>query len=97
MRVKVRSVTPKEKENSRTNEIYNYSSVLCMFDDNMTAKYVRVPDYVCTPDKIKVNMLADVYFSDDKMTQASIFDPVAADDVMKPANIDEDTGEILEE
>jgi hypothetical protein len=97
MRVKVKKILNKEKENTRTNEKYNYTSALCIFDDNETAKWVRVPDYVCAASEIKVNSFADVYFSDDAKTQASIFEPVAAADVMKPANIDFDTGEILEE
>lgn len=97
MRVRVAKILNKEKENSRTQEKYNYTSALCKFDDDVTAKWVRVPDYVCPSEQIKPGIVADVYFSDDKMTQASIFEPVAAADSMKPANIDEDTGEILEE
>lgn len=96
MRVRIKNFITKEKENSRTNEKYNYTSALCIFDED-TAKWVKIPDYVCPAEKIKAGTFADVYFSDDAKTQASIFEPVAAADVMKPADVDVNTGEILEE
>ena len=97
MRVKVKNFLNKKKENSRTNEKYEYTSVLCIFDDDVTAKWVRVPDYVCKSDDIELNTFADVYFGDEERTQATIFEPVKAEDVIKPATIDKDTGEILDE
>ena len=97
MKVRLKKILNKEKENTRTNEKYKYTSALCIFDDNATAKWVRVPEYVCEPEKIKVDMVAEVYFSDAEQTQATIFEPVEAKEQIKPSKVDESTGEIIEE
>lgn len=72
--------------NAGTENEEKYTSVLCEFDED-TAKYVRVPDYVCPVDKIKVGIIADVRFPDEKRQKATVFKPL----------VDTATGETIEE
>ena len=71
--------------NAGTENEEKYTSVLCEFDED-TAKYVRVPDYVCPVEKIKVGSIVDVRFPDDKRQKATVFKPI----------VDTTTGEINE-
>ena len=86
MKIKVLGLMKKELTNQRNNEVEKYTSVLCEFDED-TAKWVKVPDYVCPTDKIKEGLLVDVRFSNDEKTKASVFKPI----------VDTTTGESVEE
>ena len=79
--------------NAGTENEEKYTTVLCEFNED-TAKWVKVPDYVCPFESIKVGIIADVKFPDAKQQKATVFIPVNAG---APANVDDSTGEILDE
>lgn len=78
--------------NAGTENEEKYTTVLCEFNED-TAKWVKVPDYVCPIEKIQLGAIADVRFPDAKQQKATVFIPV---DTVVSANVNKETGELEE-
>ncbi len=75
MKVIVKTAEPREGISKTTNQPYNFTSALVLYDDGETADHITIDSTVCDPKKIKPGMRAEMRVSTDRR-RVLVFEPI---------------------